>query len=301
MKISDYFLKWVTTYKQGQVSEVTFLKYLNTHSHVVQAFGDNTLNAVNREMYQLVFTKLGKDHAQRTLDTFNKHLRAMFDEAIDEGLLDKNPTRKVQLRGKPIVERRKALGAEEWKQLLASINVTSVDGMMIYLAATTGMRYAEVAGLTREDIDFNRATIKITRTWNYKYGGGFMPTKNSSSIRTITIDDQTLENLKAFIKIKIDNDYGLLFWGKNNRILHSSEINKTLTSILERLNINRISFHGLRHTHASVMLFYGMPVLSVSRRLGHSNIQTTQNVYLHMLKEMELRDTKMINNIFAEI
>ncbi|CCJ67412.1 Integrase [Leuconostoc pseudomesenteroides PS12] len=49
------------------------------------------------------------------------------------------------------------------------------------------------------------------------------------------------------------------------------------------------------------MLFYGMPVLSVSRRLGHSNIQTTQNVYLHMLKEMELRDTKMINNIFAEI
>ncbi|MDT2863145.1 tyrosine-type recombinase/integrase [Lactococcus cremoris] len=63
------------------------------------------------------------------------------------------------------------------------------------------------------------------------------------------------------------------------------------------LNISTISFHGLRHTHASILLFKNVNILSVSKRLGHKDVTTTQSVYLHVIKEMEERETKLIMKI----
>ena len=84
---------------------------------------------------------------------------------------------------------------------------------------------------------------------------------------------------------------------EKSHILVSAEINKSLTSKLEMLNIPRITFHGLRHTHASVLLYKGVSVLSVSRRLGHSNITTTQSTYLHIIKELQSQDQDKIVSI----
>ena len=74
----------------------------------------------------------------------------------------------------------------------------------------------------------------------------------------------------------------------------SAEINKILTQKLKSLGLPRITFHGLRHTHASILLYQGVSVLSVSKRLGHSNITTTQATYLHVIKELETQDNEKI-------
>ena len=74
----------------------------------------------------------------------------------------------------------------------------------------------------------------------------------------------------------------------------SAEINQVLTNKLYALGLPRVTFHGLRHTHASVLLYQGVSVLSVSKRLGHSSITTTQSTYLHIIKELEAKDTDKI-------
>ena len=84
---------------------------------------------------------------------------------------------------------------------------------------------------------------------------------------------------------------------QNGQILVSAQINKILSSILNQLKLHHITFHGLRHTHASILLFKGVSVLSVSKRLGHSNITTTQSTYLHIIKELETKDQNKIINI----
>ncbi|KHJ56492.1 integrase, partial [Lacticaseibacillus rhamnosus] len=81
----------------------------------------------------------------------------------------------------------------------------------------------------------------------------------------------------------------------------SAEINKILTQKLKSLGLPRITFHGLRHTHASILLYQGVSVLSVSKRLGHSNITTTQATYLHVIKELETQDNEKILSILQAI
>jgi integrase len=83
----------------------------------------------------------------------------------------------------------------------------------------------------------------------------------------------------------------------NGKILVSAQINKILTNKLNSLDLPRITFHGLRHTHASILLYKGVSVLSVSKRLGHSNITTTQSTYLHIIKELENQDQEKILKI----
>lgn len=83
----------------------------------------------------------------------------------------------------------------------------------------------------------------------------------------------------------------------DGRAFVSAEINQPLTKPLTQLGLPRVTFHGLRHTHASVLLYQGVSVLSVSKRLGHSSITTTQATYLHIIKELEAKDTDQILKI----
>ena len=75
-------------------------------------------------------------------------------------------------------------------------------------------------------------------------------------------------------------------------------INSTVNDILSRhckkLKIPVISIHGLRHTHASLLLFSGVSIASVAKRLGHSNMSTTQKTYLHIIQELENKDVDLV-------
>lgn len=124
-----------------------------------------------------------------------------------------------------------------------------------------------------------------------------MKTKTKSSIRKIAIDEQTVFKLKEYLKLHEFKNNQPIFMNKKDHILVSAEINKSLTNKLESLNIPRITFHGLRHTHASILLYKGVSVLSVSRRLGHSNITTTQSTYLHIIRELQSQDQDKIISI----
>ena len=169
----------------------------------------------------------------------------------------------------------------------------------IYLISKTGLRFAEALALTPADFDYENQQININKSWNYKFKDyGFQPTKNKSSNRKIFVDDSTLKAFKKLIKEK-DPDQPI-FVNQDQKIFNST-VNSRLATLCRHANIPTISIHGLRHTHASLLLFQGVSVLSVSRRLGHANITTTQETYLHIIKELETKDNRKILKHLKEL
>ena len=141
------------------------------------------------------------------------------------------------------------------------------------------MTKAEALALTPKDFDFSKQLLTVNKTWDYKGDGGFLPTKNKSSVRKIQLDWQTVIQFSQLVKNKPENVP--IFTSLNPKI-YNSTVNDALTRKCKQCNIPNITIHGLRHTHASLLLFAGVSIASVARRLGHASINTTQKTYLHI-------------------
>ncbi|WP_338207903.1 tyrosine-type recombinase/integrase [Lactiplantibacillus paraxiangfangensis] len=296
----NYYERWIKTYKLNAVSSITYNKYKNTAKHAKKLFGNLKLKDLTKLVYQEKLNEFAITHARRTVACLHKQLRACILEALDEKIITIDPTRKAVITGRKLPRNIKALNYNDWSKLVKNLDTSRIDQMTIYLAAVTGMRYGEVVGLTLEDINFDTKTLTINKTWDYKYKTGFSKTKNSSSNRKIAIDSLTITKLTCFLKDHPCPPKQPILMNSNNHILVSAEINNVLTSKLADLEIPRITFHGLRHTHASILLYKGVSVLSVSKRLGHSNITTTQSTYLHIIRELETQDKNKIISIITD-
>lgn len=153
------------------------------------------------------------------------------------------------------------------------------------------MRFSEALALTPNDFDLSRQILSINKTWDYKGSGGFLPTKNQSSIRKIQLDWQTVIQFSQLIK-HLPEDEPIFVRGKAK--IYNSTVNKILTKKCKKVDRPNISIHGLRHTHASLLLFAGVSIASVARRLGHASMTTTQRTYLHIIQELENQDVDLV-------
>ena len=155
--------------------------------------------------------------------------------------------------------------------------------------AKTGLRFSEALGLTPDDFDFVHQTLSVNKTWNYKNGGGFVPTKNASSVRKVQLDWQLTMQLSVLLK-SLPGDKPIFVDGK----VYNSTANGILARHCKQAGVPVISIHGLRHTHASLLLFAGVSIASVSKRLGHASMNTTQEIYLHVIRELENKDVDIV-------
>ena len=108
-------------------------------------------------------------------------------------------------------------------------------------------------------------------------------------IRKIPLDWQTVMQFAELVK-QLPEDEPIFVKGK----IYNSTVNNILARHCKEVEIPIISIHGLRHTHASLLLFAGVSIASVARRLGHSNMTTTQKTYLHIIQELESKDIDLI-------
>ena len=223
---------------------------------------------------------------------FHHHLKAAILDAVDEGIIERDPTRKVIIKGKaPREKKKKYLNQFELHTLLNGLDLSKEINYdwLILLIAKTGMRFSEAIALTPSDFDFVHQTLSINKTWNYKDGGGFQPTKNKSSIRKIQIDWMIVSQFSALVK-DLPNDKPIFV----NELIFNSTVNGVLSRHCKKLGIPIITIHGLRHTHASLLLFGGVSIASVAKRLGHSSMNTTEKTYLHIIQELENKDVDLV-------
>jgi integrase len=288
----DYYGKWIEVYKQGAVRKVTMDKYLMTHAWLKRLVPNLTLKDVNRITYQQLLNDYALNHERQTTMDFHHQLKGAILDAVDDGLIDRDPTRKAIIKGKtPSAKKIKYLNQFELHTLLSSLELKSEISWewLILLIAKTGMRFSEAVALTPKDFDFAHQNLSISKTWNYKENGGFLPTKNNSSVRKIQIDWQTVIQFSELIK-DLPEDKPIFVSGK----IYNSTANNVLARYCKKANVPVITIHGLRHTHASLLLFAGVSIASVARRLGHSSMTTTQKTYLHIIQELENKDVDLV-------
>ena len=290
---SEYYSQWVKVYKEGAIRKVTLDKYRMTQSWIEKLVPDLKLCDMSRIEYQTILNEYARTHERQTTMDFHHQLKGAILDAVDEGYIDRDPTRKVIIKGKtPTHKKIKYLNQFELHTLICNLNLSNSISWdwFILLVAKTGMRFAEALALTPGDFDFPHQSLSINKTWDYKGSGGFLPTKNKSSVRKIQIDWQTVGQFSELVKnMPEDKPF---FVQKEN--VYNSTVNEILARHCKRINIPIISIHGLRHTHASLLLFAGVSIGSVARRLGHSSMNTTQKTYLHIIQELENQDVDIV-------
>ena len=292
-----YYEKWIHIYKEGAIRDVTMRKYEITLLWLKRLVPNLRLSQLNRISYQQLLNDYAEFHERQTTMDFHHQIKAAILDAVDEGLIDRDPTRKAIIKGRsPRIKKIKYLNQFELHTLLVNLKLTSEINWdwLILIIAKTGMRFSEALALTPKDFDFSHQSLIVDKTWDYKGTGGFLPTKNRSSVRKIQLDWQTIIKFSELIK-DLPEDKPIFV---NGRVFNST-VNGVLERYCKKLGIPVISINGLRHTHASLLLFAGVSIASVARRLGHASMTTTQKTYIHIIQEMENKDIDLVMRSMA--
>lgn len=281
---------WYEEYK-STVKESTLLKTERMFkNHILPAFGSRVLKDITPLEVQEQMNQWHKQFAKAS--TIMNYAGLVFDYALRLQLIDINPTKIIR---KPVTKKKvkedKDLNfydKEELKIFMATAEKSNNFRAYVFfrLLAFTGIRQGEALALKFSDIDFTNKTLNINKAVSRKETGLYIQTpKTPSSIRRISLDDKTLQLLKKFKDGK--DEESLIFTSATNGILSSSKPRKWLLTILDSIqekDFKRISIHGFRHTHASLLFEAGASIKDVQYRLGHSDIQTTMDIYTHVTK-----------------
>jgi integrase len=303
-----YFATWIKLFKTD-ISKNTLERYHVSLKTIEEHFRGVPIQNINKRSYQKFLNEYGQSHSKESGRKLNTHIRACVKEAIDEGIIRVDFTRDAVITGKkPKRAEEKHLNFFESKRLLNELYQRLDRGLTYYLlllGLTSGLRFAELVGLTRNDFDFKNNKISINKTWGYtkRMSDGFGETKNEQSIRTVKMDKRTMSVFEKLFETVPENIHGLVFYSPQSKykVISNNNANKVLKNLLEKLNIASISAHGLRHTHASVLLYRKVSIYYVSERLGHKNIETTLKYYAHVVKELRERDEKDTVDTFEKM
>ena len=297
----EYYKEWVSIYKEGAIRPITLSKYKMAISWLEKLVPDLKLCNLDRVAYQKLINDYAKYHERQTTMDFHHQIKGSILDAVDEGLIPKDPTRKAIIKGKtPNEKKPKYLNQFELHNLLTSLDLNDDVNWdwFILLVAKTGMRFSEALALTPNDFDFSKQIVSITKTWDYKGEGGFLPTKNKSSVRKVQLDWKTVMQFSQLLK---DLPCEEPIFVKDKNKIYNSTVNDVLFRLCKKAEIPTISIHGLRHTHASLLLYAGVSIASVARRLGHASMTTTQKTYLHIIQELENQDVDIVMRSLANL
>ncbi|EOH8688195.1 tyrosine-type recombinase/integrase [Enterococcus faecalis] len=290
-----WYAQYVNTVKPSSAQRIKY--YFD--KQILPAFGELKLTKISPSYCQKVVNEWSKKY--KRFDSMKMYTSKIFEFAITQNLLSMNPIKRII-----IPKRQREIKTKEDQNFLDKDQLQEFltlakqkESMQYYTAfhllAYTGMRKSELAALNWSDINWDANTISINKNVSYTSGQRIITTtKTTSSDRTISIDEITLNILK---KWKLEQKKELLSRGfivqkDEKQLIFSNPSNKIMSPnvLWEKLKTYKnfsISPHGFRHTHASLLFESGATIKQVQERLGHSNINTTLNIYTHVTKNAE--------------
>ncbi|WP_099973878.1 site-specific integrase [Lactobacillus terrae] len=312
---ANYFKNWVEVYKVGKVSTGTELKYKTVVTMIENYFGNKLMKDVKKQEYQKFIDEIAKTHVKDTVARFNGYIRRSLGDALEDQITYRDFTRNIVISGSteklhPMNYLNESEIAELKSYCEENYSLFDISTAEILFGLLTGCRYGEVTGLTWDCVDFNQRTVDINKSYDYMYRTGFKPTKTKSSNRTISINKDVYDLLKSinkqqstlFLNQGYSNSDNFVFINNKHEVPSSNAVNKKLKSILNIIKSdNVITFHGLRHTHASMLIAKNVSLDYISERLGHADTSITSKIYIHLLKEKREQENKKAINILDNL
>lgn len=313
LKFSEFTEIWKRDYGSKELAPSTYKRYCRMlETRLLPYFGHFYVNKIKPTDIMQFYDLLSKDtqlirkkdnNGSKTLKplsgkTILEHhrlLRAMLHKAVYWQVIVSNPAERVQ-PPKAKKPKRKYYDDDQCKILLENLEQLDEEQIKyktaIILTVFTGVRLGELMGLEWNDIDFRNGIVSINRSSQYLADTGVFTKvpKTESSIREVAIPDFVISLLEEY-KLWYDEQkslYGEL-WINSNRLfvqadgkpMHPSTISKWFVKYVDQIGLPVINFHGLRHTNATLLIAQNIDVAVVAARLGHAQITTTFNFYVH--------------------
>lgn len=293
MILSDFIVDFLEKYKMN-LSITTYNSYIRIcEKYINPLLGDLKLCDIRPIHIQNYVDDLLDLLTPQTIRVHLNILNLAFKRAYRLKLIKENAVQYVEVpKNKKF--KNEIYNAEDMKNLLEKCRGSSLE-LPIILASGLGLRVSEILGLTWNNIDFNDYTITVEKITVRDNGKVILKEpKTESSIRTITAPKEIILMLKQLkkdrlaAKLKGEKSHReLLFYDKDLNPIGQDVISKRFRLFLNDNDLKHIRFHDLRHSHVTMLIDAKVPIKVISERVGHSNVNTTLNIYSHALKEMD--------------
>lgn len=303
---ADYFKTWYETYRLPKISKATASGYVFAYRVLVDHFGTMRIKQIKRSTYQAFLNDYGKNHSLGTMRDLTSKIKSCVKSAIADGIISKDFTYNANIvHDKALTRNPEYLSINELKRLIQALNADlqpdNIKPYIILTAIYTGARFSEILALTWNDIDYLHRMISINKSIDYHYMTGFKPTKNESSKRTIRVNDELLRILS---QLKVNKTPLVFFKTPQSFSFNiSPDVNDYLKKTMKKAGIikRNYTFHSLRHSHVAYLLSQGIDIYAISKRLGHSSMTTTSNIYAYLIDEYKHKLDDEIEQKLAQL
>lgn len=304
-RFKDVYALWyaqhINTIKASSAQRIRYY----FEKQILPAFGELKIDKITSAYCQKTVNEWFSTYTSFT--SLKSYTSKVFDFALNQQLLKENPMERIVMPKKQRQITNKSdqnfLDKIQLNQFLRTLqeHESMQTFTMFRVLAYTGLRKGELLALTWDDLDITNENLSINKNVSSLLEGKVISsTKTASSERTISIDQVTLGCLKKWklqqkkmllsrgIRV-LPDETQLIFSNIKNQLLYHGK----LRNIINKYSDFNITVHGFRHTHASLLFEAGATIKQVQTRLGHTNVQTTLNIYTHVTKDAE-KDTATI-------
>jgi integrase len=253
--------------------------------HLIPMFGEQRLTNISREAIQtFLIAKLRGGLSWETVHHFRCALSKVLGSAEEWGYIADNPARKTRLPRREHKTERSILTPAQIRRLIIALPEPTKS--VVTLLIMTGLRIGELLALRWKSIDWHAQALRITET---VYDGHFDTPKSKRSVRSIPIGPKALSTLTILRKVVDDFD-GLVFASREGQPLcRRNLLHRHLQPACEKLGLPKITWHSLRHCHATLLDAVGAPLGTVQAQLGHASSEVTRQIYLHAIPAQQRR------------
>jgi integrase len=289
--------------------------------HFISVWGPYPIKSITKKMYQDRINELAATYSPNYMSGIHACGRMIFRHALELGLIKINPTENIHLPKRQTKVEDLEKKEEEYKflekeELALFLNLSKtagleMDTLIFTTLAYTGLRIGELLSLKWTDLDLENGKLRVTKTLynptnNYEKYELLTP-KTTGSIRTIRIDNMLVAMLKKHMikqrELKLKNrmiyqDLGFVFARDDGHPQLRKVVETRLKRLLKKAGIEKnITPHSFRHTHTSLLIEAGVGIKEIQQRLGHTDINTTMNIYAHMTANMEEKASEKFSNL----
>ncbi|OSA92671.1 UNVERIFIED_ORG: site-specific integrase [Clostridium botulinum] len=316
ISLKDYINKWFNDYKSKHIGINTRTNYKSRiDTHIIPKLGSYKLNKITNAIIQDFYNSLiGEGLKPSSVKKIMEILNGVFKYAQKSKLIYTIPTDiEKQPMNKPKIE--------FWNKKEIDFYLNEIKNTYLYtpilIEVFTGLRVGELCGLRWGNINLDNGYLTVKNQVIYDRESKVLVfseiLKTHTSYREISLPNILIDHLKAIKGDSDSNNFvilsreGLMCNPRNLSMNFTKSISKYRKPIEEisqkvaknnYMQLKQITFHGLRHTHATLLILNGENIKVVSDRLGHKDIATTLNTYTHIMEDMKNNTANLLDNIF---
>ncbi|AGC67407.1 tyrosine recombinase XerC-like protein [Thermoclostridium stercorarium subsp. stercorarium DSM 8532] len=301
--------EWFELYKKPDLRINTREKYLTSITRLQRYdIANIPLKNLNQEIIQTFYNRLAEDgFSEETIKATHSLINGALEKAEELKMVIKNEARKCKIPKDDMLgdeaeeKNAKALTEEEEKAFLEQVGKRSKYYMYAVFMLNTGLRPGEALALTRKDINIKNKTVKVTKTYIEKIKKVQNAPKTKSSFRTVPIPDNVLNLLIEYMLKQPNKEPNApLFQTNSGKRPTMSYLRKRFKFAGEKAGVPWVNLHTMRHTYASKLFKKKIDIKIISQLLGHKDVSTTYDIYIHFIDNVVEESVKVLNEGLPE-